>query len=607
MSSDELRQAAELLRAGRRGDAERILIALVSRRPDSDMGWLLLSYALVDPRQRLECASRAAKLNPANERARKRLAELTTAARSVPPPPPGPSIPASPPRVAAQARIPPRAGGPPARAPRKGGASPLWVIPAILIILAVAAGAVVLLPPFIRDRQQAAEATSLAQAAPSGPPQSAPQDLPPTWTPSPAPTITLTPTITVTRTPTASPTPVPPNPTVAAEMDIIQQQVSDLRGLASLETVSRYVINKIDVRPILEGAFVTSGGDRESLSDESRVLSALGLIKPTYDLYTNALNGLTDSLGGFYFPWSKELFVIGTRFSGIERWVFSHEYGHALVDQHYRFSELGVYPRCVGSQDRCKAIQGLVEGDATLIMDQWFPQYAGPQDIIDITYYIPPRQTLPEEFPPPYTLPESLFPYVEGKAFVEYLFERGNWARVNQAYKDLPASTEQILHPEKYLSGERPIPVEPAAIAAVLGEGWRELTSDTLGEWSTFLVLGYNADNAANLDEDTARSASRGWGGDLYQVFYHDAEGETVLTARWVWDSSLDAKEFHTALAAQLGERFRGAAVERPAGECWEANEQASCVYESARETLWLLAPNQEMLGRLFELYPEFK
>ena len=618
MSSDELRQAAELLRAGRRGEAEKVLVAFLSRRPDSDLGWLLLSYALVDPRQRLECAQRATKINPANERARKRLAELTTAAST----PSQPSSSAVKPRAASGPANPsrphPSAPSPSSPAPARGRTPPaggssasrrLWILLVVLLFIALAAGTAFLLPMVFKARWEAAqaEATSRALVALAVLTQGAAQDLPPTWTPSPTPTIAPSSTITPTQTPTASPTPVPPNPTVAAEMDLIQRQVSDLRGLPIRDEVSQYLINKVSVRPLLEGAFVASGGNREALEDEARVLAALGLIKPTYDLYTNALNGLTDSLGGFYFPWSKELFVIGTQFAGIERWVFSHEFGHALVDQHFRFSELGVYPRCLSSQDQCKAIQGLVEGDATLIMDQWFPQYAGPQDIIDITYYIPPRQTLPEEFPPPYTLPESLFPYVEGRRFVEYLFEHGNWARVNQAYQNLPASTEHILHPEKYLSGENPIEVQPAPIAETLGEGWRPLASDTLGEWTTYLLLGFNADVAASLDEETARAASRGWGGDVHQVFFNDASEETVLAVRWVWDSNLDAKEFHAALVAQLGERFRGATVERAAGRCWEVNFQASCAYENGRETLWLLAPSQEGLDLLLDLYPGFK
>jgi hypothetical protein len=433
------------------------------------------------------------------------------------------------------------------------------------------------------------------------------KSLPASWTPTITPTTTLTPTLTPTPTITPTATPIPPDATTVALMDRIEQEVSDIRGLAIVTSVPRYVISRTAVRPILEASFLASGGSKEALADESRSLAALGLIKPTYDLYTNALNSLTDALGGFYFPWSHELFVIGTRFGGIEHWIFSHEFDHALTDQHFHFGEMGVYPVCTLDAQRCQAIRALVEGDATLAMNQWLTQYAGPKDYQDIFNYRPPKQTLPEQFPPPYVYPDSEFPYTQGLDFVTFLYDRGRWSRVNQAYANPPQSTEQILHPEKYLAGEGPLTVAPLPLDAAMGSDWRQLTSDVLGEWTTYLLLAYGSDLEAQLPDEVARAAAAGWGGDRYQVYYNDVTGETAMAAHWIWDTSGDQLAFRQAMLTYQDARFKGAKVgARTDGECWEVNDQASCIFSTGRETLWLLAPNQSLVSAMLAQAAQF-
>ncbi|MGD2059139.1 MAG: hypothetical protein PVI04_10455, partial [Anaerolineales bacterium] len=303
---------------------------------------------------------------------------------------------------------------------------------------------------------------------------------------------------------------------------------------------------------------------------------------------------------------TDEIYVLGFIFGGVEHYIYAHEFDHALVDQHYPLDGYGNYPVCLTNEDQCKAIDALIEGDASLLMDQWWDQYASIQDYQDILRYNPPWYTLPEQFPPPYASMDALFPYYQGRAFVEYLYDRGNWAEVNKAYQDPPESTEQILHPQKYLAGERPITVRTAELSAVLGEGWRELATDTLGEWGTYLMLGYSADLESQIDIITAETVTAGWGGDSYQVYYNDELDQTVMSARWIWDTNSDATQFNNAFLDYMDARFRGSAVNRSDGDCWEANDQASCIFRSGREILWLLAPDQAMLDQVLAAVPGF-
>ena len=638
----DLRIAVEHLRAGKLQQAQALLARHVVQYPESDQAWFLLSFAVSDSKQQIECLQRALTINPANTAAGARLTRLRSAqqplqpvgGRAAPPPvapaakveqpvasatpapkaaaPVAEAAPPPKPRPSAAAARPEPAWMPgdsaapaieisePPKAKKRGGCG-RWLRAFLIVWLVLLGLAAVLaliwaLFTFL-PRQTRLIATPTAIA---------PATLPPTWTATTSPTPTLTPTVTITPSPTPTRTPMPPEPTTAAAMVQIAREVADLRGLAPLSPVAGYLLPADDVRPVLESSFLANGGTQAELDDEVRVLSALGLVKPTYNLYNNSLNSLTDSLGGFYFPWSKELFVIGREFSGIERWVYSHEYAHALVDQHNGLGELGVYPECTRTLDECSAIRALVEGDASLVMAQWLNQYAGPKDYQDIANYNAPAQTLPEQFPPDYLIQQSQFPYVAGLDFVGTLHQQGNWAQVNKAFARLPASTEQILHPDKYLAGEAPQQAASPDLSATLGDEWRKLDSDTLGEWGTFLLLGYGADLEAQLALGTAESAAAGWGGDNFQVYVREADEAPLMSALWLWDTNGDASAFSRAMQQHLDGRFRGGEVATPSGECWSANAQYTCLFTSGRQTLWILAPDDFTLQAIRKLYPGF-
>jgi len=607
---DELNRAIEYLREGEPELARPILVHYLQSHPRSDIGWYLLSFAIPEHARQVESLNRALSINPRNQKARDRLASLT----GLVPPATGQAEEAV--RAPEPSRR--RAGG--AGQPRGGIASsrrlgrqwPPWVKPTAIVVSVVlilaAIGSAYVFFRFVQStisQRQSAAATSVAGTATTRATLGAAVGLPGTWTPTVSftPSLTPQPSATVTITPTA--TPIPPNANTRKEMATIQVQVADLRGLTIEGDPPSYVITAGRVRPFLESSFLAGGGSQEDVADLSHTLVALGLTKPTYDLYTNILNGLTDNIGGFYLPWSKEIFVIGSRFSGVERWVYSHEFDHALVDQHFHIDQAGVYPLCQKSQDECKAVEALVEGDATLLMSQWLTQYAGPQDITDILRYKPPTHTLPNDFPPPYAGADSLFPYDQGLTFVNSLYERGNWAEVNRAYENLPASTEQIMHVEKFLNREGPVDVPTRDVASLLDSNWRLITHDTLGEWTTYLMLAYAADESAQVDLATAERAAKGWGGDTYQVFYNDGTNQAVLVADWVWDTASDTADFRAVLEGMLTNRYRGAELPTARGHCWSVGNEASCVLGGAREVVWILGPIDMAPGPLMDLYPE--
>jgi hypothetical protein len=224
-------------------------------------------------------------------------------------------------------------------------------------------------------------------------------------------------------------------------------------------------------------------------------------------------------------------------------------------------------------------------------------------DKTDIGTYQIPFTLAPEDNTPPYAEPLMDFSYDQGYQFVLYFYKKGNWARVNKIYENIPLSTEQILHPAKYEKGEKPVAMDVPDLQAVLGESWSLVKSDSLGEFMTYLLLGYGADEFAQISDSRAAAASAGWGGDHYLVFASAQSDQILLAAEWTWDTDMDAADFHTRMKEYLDMRFRGGKTEASAGDCWTMNEETACISRKGRDTLWVLGPDMDTIRSVNSAY----
>ena len=130
-------------------------------------------------------------------------------------------------------------------------------------------------------------------------------------------------------------------------------------------------------------------------------------------------------------------------------------------------------------------------------------------------------------------------PGIYGHEFVRALYEAGGWDCVNEVFHDMPVSTEQIMHPEKYLIGEGFVDVELESI-----EGWDLKRSDRFGEHFIMIVL------ARHIPIEEARLAAEGWAGD--RLAYYKMNDDYLFLWKIVWDSPLDRGEFLSAFRELL-------------------------------------------------------
>ena len=404
---------------------------------------------------------------------------------------------------------------------------------------------------------------------------------------------------------TATPIGMPDPTQTAAEMDSIQAYVIVARGLQPEAPVERKFLTTEEVlqRTIDDFEKDTSP---EEVQDDVRVLAALGLIEPGVDLYQLLIRLYSEGIAGFYDPETSELVVVSELqgLNAYEQTVFAHEYTHALQDQIFDIEASGFRDEVVETDpERFVAIQAVLEGDASLLEEQYRDtlspaerrENAAALDSIDVSIYL----ELPD-----FLLQDFVFPYEQGLNFVRRYYDEGGWARVDEVWRNPPVSTEHILHPERYEAGDWPSPLARPPLTSTLGAGWRQIESNMIGEWYTYLILAHGADSATRLADRTAYRAAEGWGGDGLTVFHHDEAGQTVLAARWEWDTQADADEFAEAFREYGDLRF-GAAEAGTHHVCWTA-EALACFYFDGRQTLWILAPDAGLVEAVLQQYPDF-
>jgi hypothetical protein len=334
----------------------------------------------------------------------------------------------------------------------------------------------------------------------------------------------------------------------------LQEEVAEVGGVAFRAPVPLDYLSPADLAKYLKGVLDDEYPPARALADQ-RTLVAFDLLPPTIDLRAVRARVLEENIAGFYDerPGHKRLYAVSEdrTLTPANQLVLSHELRHAMQDQYADVHRI-VADDVGDFDDRRLAFVTLLEGDATLVMERFLVRRLsgaglGTGDLSQLAWPVPPVPGVP-----PVVRDQLVLPYLVGRDFVRALQERGGWDAVKSAWSTPPASTEQVLHPEKFFAHEAPRVVRIAYAplrARVLAEG-------VLGELLTRTLLsGGSADEPAGFAGDArpplpteaeVERAAAGWGGDLYRAW--DVGGHTVLVWRSEWDRPEDAREFRDAL-----------------------------------------------------------
>jgi len=369
-----------------------------------------------------------------------------------------------------------------------------------------------------------------------------------TGLPSPSPERSTAPTAQPTRELTPAPSSDPgPRGSIDPVYASIAAQVEQIRGLHHTADVTPVVIDKATLRQNLEADFDESN-QPGAVEASERLLKALGLLPPDAKLRDEVINLQAGQVVGYYSPKRDELFVVGTA-GGIgptQRATYAHEYTHQLQDQNFGLEKLGF--DSTDQSDRSLARLALVEGDAVTAQTRWMQANLTAEDLGQIFADASDPAVLEAlQGAPPILRDTAFFPYQEGAILVSTLMVRSGYKGVDDGFASPPDSTEQILHPEKYLQRDPPITVTvPVDLPSRLAPGWSDGGTDTLGELQLRIWLAQGGISSA-----AASRAAAGWGGD--RVMLLDGPGGTTAIALITeWDSPADASEFATAAKTAL-------------------------------------------------------
>jgi hypothetical protein len=292
-------------------------------------------------------------------------------------------------------------------------------------------------------------------------------------------------------------------------------------AMRSKEQVGGYLIRKLDQEL-----------PPERLHGLETAYRLFGLLPDTLQLRALLLDLYTEQVAGFYDPDSATLFGVAGSDPERLRLVLAHEMIHALQGQHLRLDSILDDRR---NNDRLTAAQAILEGQATLAsLDVLAPGQdvaRNPQFWDLYREQVRQQQTsMPVFRRAPLILRESLiFPYLQGAEFMHW------WAE--SPFRDtlpygrrMPQSTEQIIHPERYARGDRPLALGFPKDDEVLYE-------DVLGENEIRVVLAHLAGS-----DEVQTVVPIGWGGDRFRL-YGSGRGPALV---WyvVWDDPASSGRF---------------------------------------------------------------
>lgn len=357
----------------------------------------------------------------------------------------------------------------------------------------------------------------------------------------------------------------------AEQLQIIEERTVGLRGLPQLAPIEKGFIQRADVRPHIEASLYRNNSPEEIEASQLR-LEVFGYIEPGLDIIQVYLDVIGEQVLGFYDTDEARLNIVADspRFGPNDEITLAHEIGHALQDQHYGLRD--IQERLRGENDLQLAFQALIEGDARLIEFAYAGTHFTPAQWRELEESASSVSMAAFDAAPLIIQRELLFPYTDGLSFVGEHFIRGSWTAVDNLFGEPPVSTEQILHPEKYLAREGPVPLPLPDLAGLLGPDWRFLEESTLGELDIRILV------EQFVDLPTAERAAAGWGGDRFQLFRRDADGALLMGMRTAWDTEPDAVEFYNAYQRVAGRRHGPDLAELPppvptppAGASWGA------------------------------------
>lgn len=380
----------------------------------------------------------------------------------------------------------------------------------------------------------------------------------------------------------------------------IEADVERLRGQRFKRPIEPKVVTPDEAREAALSDVDNTYPAAQRRADEE-LLKLLALIPRDADIVKVLEAVSSEQVIGYYDTRRKILRLVsgnGADSPALVDITLAHELVHALEDQVFGLEE----PKG-STDDQASALTALSEGTATYVMNEFAKCCVAARDLA--------LGSLSSLFGgaatglPPYVERTLIFSYTGGEEFIRQLYDAaGGWKLVNAAIESQPpVSTEQIIHPEKYVPFESPLEVN-LRVGPQLGGGWKRASDGTLGELDTRELLRLG-------DVGRSADAAAGWGGGRYELWQREGKPPAgcsppcrqrdALVLSWRWDTAPDAREFEPVLRQYVARGLKG----RPAGDdVWGLDGGAVALSTGKRATTLAWAPDAKLARRLADRAP---
>jgi len=333
----------------------------------------------------------------------------------------------------------------------------------------------------------------------------------------------------------------------------IASQLATISGLKLHHPVPCDLITKEKVNEFLKKR-VKEATTPDEIRAEELTLKKFGFVPPDFNLESTTIDLLTEQAAAFYDYDKKKLFVTETSAPETQSPVLAHELSHAIADQNFNLGKFIRQGR--KSDDGATARLAIMEGQATWLMSEFLAKQLG-QSLKNTPALVKMMSALSDssgQFPvfdsaPLYLRQTLIFPYTKGMLFQQALVEHDGDAAFAEVFKKPPVSTQQILHPEKYFEGVKP--VDPDLPDPKLPRTFKSLVGGSMGELDHEVLLEQYAGKAE------ADDLGPHWRGAAFELLEDKKAMRVVLLYSAQWDTSETARRYFNDYRQVLAKKWK--------------------------------------------------
>ncbi len=322
-----------------------------------------------------------------------------------------------------------------------------------------------------------------------------------------------------------------------AESAWLEHEVEEGRGLKFQRAVTYRSMKSAEFKGFLAKK-IRGEYTPEEVRDYARGLGMIGLVPEGVDFEAKVMEVMDEQVAAFFDQDAGLLYTFedSPLRGNLSRMILAHELTHALQDQNFHLNKWPLKRK--DNDDLVSAHMAVLEGDATIVMEKVYKRISKLKTTLSDLAAATAQDSGKLHRAPRYFRDMMLFPYLEGRMFIEELDRMGGTELVNNAFRSPPVTTAQVLHPKKFHpTREDPVACTPDGTAEA---GWRRLSVNTVGEFGVIVLL-------RQFDhESDAAAVAEGWRGDGY-VAFETGGGNGLLRWSSEWASAGAAKRFANA------------------------------------------------------------